>query len=93
VARPNMAVERAEPGRRDRRLPGRQVRREPVAPANPGSPPGNDAGNLIVRHAGSVRALQGVRQDGKIRAGCGGTTAGRRCGGQQPGAAAGGLGS
>ena len=57
-------------------------------------PLGGDAGNLIVRHAGRVRALQGGRQDGTIRAGCRGTAAGHRCGGrQQPGAAAGGLGS
>ncbi len=63
-------------------------------PQTQGHPLGGDAGNLIVRHAGGVRALQGGRQDGTIRAGCRGTAAGHRCGGQQhPGAAAGGLGS
>ncbi len=62
-----------------------------LCPHTQSHPLGGDAGNLIVRHAGSLRALQGGRQDGTIRAGCRGTAAGHHGGGQQPGA--GGLGS
>ena len=52
-----------------------------LCPHTQSHPLGGDAGNLIVRHAGSVRALQGGRQDGTIRAGCRGTAAGHRRGG------------
>jgi hypothetical protein len=43
-------------------------RRSSEAGQTQGHPLGGDARNLIVRHACGVRALQGGRQDGTIRA-------------------------
>ena len=42
--------------------------RAAVALADTRSPPGGDAGKLIVRDAASERAPQGGRQDGTLRA-------------------------